>query len=68
MNTIEIRSALESLPQTNKIFFGVFPSDDLPEKIPVGCVIVANTDPKNAPGSILFLFFTIIIIFIMAII
>ena len=52
MNTIQITRALKQDPMTSKTFYGVFPSDKLPqtiEKYP--CGIVANTDPSDKPGE-----------------
>jgi hypothetical protein len=52
MNTAQIRHALEQDPIARKMFFGVFPSDKLPqtlEKYP--CGFVANTDPSGKPGT-----------------
>jgi hypothetical protein len=52
MNTSQIKYALEQDPFTRKIFYGVFPSDKLPqtlEKYP--CGFVANTDPSSKPGT-----------------
>ena len=50
MNSREIENALRSIPLVKDIFFGVFPSDQIPEKQYPGGYIV-NTDPASQSGQ-----------------
>lgn len=52
MNTRQIVAVLKRDPITKPIFQGVFPSDQLPNKIKrYPAAFVANVDPKGRPGS-----------------
>src|SRR5271170_384633 len=52
MNTSQIRLALQSEPETKKLFSGVFACDRLPVKISkFPCLLVANTDPASEEGE-----------------
>ena len=52
MNTRQIAAVLKRDPITKPIFQGVFPSDQLPNKIKrYPAAFVANVDPKGRPGS-----------------
>jgi hypothetical protein len=52
MNTRQITAVLQKDPFTKPYFQGVFPSDQLPNKIEnYPAAFVANVDPKGQPGS-----------------
>lgn len=54
MDTILIQSILSADPVLKKCFIGVFAADKLPKKanhLPIGSIIISNTQPSSHPGE-----------------
>lgn len=51
MNTLEILNDLSANKFTKKNFYGVFPSDKLPIKVPKPCLIIVNNATSSEPGE-----------------
>ena len=51
MNTLEIHAILRDDKRTEKVFKGVYASDELPAQTSTDSLFVCNTDPSDRPGT-----------------